>query len=96
MATARKTPQPQPDSAVVDQANAADTPHQETLASPPFANELAHEPRYRITARHPKGFWRCGRQWHPDGELLTLSEIGGEAVLAMLRVEPMLIVALDQ
>lgn len=58
--------------------------------------EPTKEPRYRIAARHPNGFWRCGRQWHPAGEVLTLSEIGGEAVLAILRLEAMLIVALEQ
>lgn len=52
----------------------------------------ADEPRYRITARRADGFWRCGRKWLACGEELSLSDIGGESVLAALRAEPMLVV----
>lgn len=65
------------------------------LADALDAAQPTKEPRYRITARHPQGFWRCGRKWHPDGEVLTLSEIGGDTVLATLLAEPMLIVAVE-
>lgn len=71
----------------------AEVSHESEAAA--VAGDLAQEPRYRIAARHPNGFWRCGRQWHPDGEVLTLSEIGGEAVLAVLQAEPMLVVAVE-
>lgn len=103
-------PEPLPAAAVAEAQALADTPVEQQDAAPqPSDAELASvgaesmdaseptkEPRFRITARHPNGFWRCGRQWHPAGEVLTLSEIGGEAVLATLRLEPMLIVALEQ
>lgn len=50
-------------------------------------------PRFRIASRNKIGFWRCGRQWHSDGGVpLTLAEIGGAEVLAVLRAEPMLTV----
>lgn len=57
------------------------------------AVELSQEPRYRISARSPRGFNRGGRFWHPDGDELTLSEIGGLGALEVLLAEPMLIVA---
>lgn len=57
------------------------------------APELTQEPRYRVAARSPRGFNRGGRFWHPDGEELTLSEIGGLGALEVLQAEPMLIVA---
>lgn len=91
-ANAKKTPQPQSDAAVSDQVNGTETPSEAEPMPAPLAGELTQEPRYRITARHPNGFWRCGRKWLAQGEELSLSEIGGGAVLAVLRDEPMLVV----
>lgn len=57
---------------------------------------LNQVPHYKVAARNPAGFWRCGRKWHPDGEVLTLAEIGGEQVLALLLAEPMLVVQVQE
>jgi hypothetical protein len=97
MTTSKKTTQPKPDITAVAQTGEtqAESLPAATGIDAPDVTEPASEPRYRITARHPNGFWRCGRKWHPDGEVLTLSEIGGEAVLAALQAEPMLVVAVE-
>lgn len=97
MTPSKKTTQPKPDIAAValpGNTQAESLPAATSIAAPDVT-EPATEPRYRIAARHPQGFWRCGRKWHPDGEVLTLSEIGGEAVLAALQAEPMLVVAVE-
>lgn len=83
-----------PVDAVATEQASIDTPveQQDAVLQCEDGNGGHQEPRYRISSRHPNGFWRCGRKWHPDGEVLTLSEIGGQTVLAALRAEPMLIV----
>lgn len=96
MTTSKKTIQPKPDITAVAQTGEtqAESLPAATGIDAPDVTEPATEPRYRIAARHPQGFWRCGRKWHPDGEVLTLSEIGGHKVLDQLREEPMLVVSM--
>jgi len=99
----RKTPQPNttetapaspPESPVDDVTQAAVEPaaSEEADVAAPLAPELTQEPRYRVSSRSRDGFCRAGRRWHPDGEVLTLSALGGLAVLNALRDEPMLVV----